>query len=244
MERQKLYSPPSGHLPQEIPNYCRFEDGTVRRDLPTLSDIELNELGWDGPFYWPIGKIEIKNENLTEEQIEQNHNNPNLIYDSETQVWTSIEYDYDPKTQKYVWYSKERRFIFVNKDEDTSEYEIPYKSYELRPPVVNIPSPTVAELLPPQEVPLWYEFKLKLLQSPEFNQYVGELLQTYPIIATSLPLVVSELENEYTRFLDVWNILKTTHAPSEILMQKLIEICLECKIPQDFIDSLNVQLVE
>lgn len=47
------YSPPSRNYPQELPDYWRFEDGTVRRDLQTLTDAELEALGWHGPITMP-----------------------------------------------------------------------------------------------------------------------------------------------------------------------------------------------
>ena len=48
-----LYSPPSRNYPQELPDRWRFEDGTVRTDLQTLSDDELHALGWHGPIEMP-----------------------------------------------------------------------------------------------------------------------------------------------------------------------------------------------
>jgi len=47
------YSPPSRNYPQELPDYWRFEDGTVRTDLQSLTDAELNALGWHGPITMP-----------------------------------------------------------------------------------------------------------------------------------------------------------------------------------------------
>lgn len=47
------YSPPSRNHPQELPDYWRFEDGTLRTDLPELSDKELHKLGWHGPIEMP-----------------------------------------------------------------------------------------------------------------------------------------------------------------------------------------------
>jgi hypothetical protein len=44
---------PNGAYPQELPDYWRFEDGTLRRDLPELTDEELEELGWFGPIEFP-----------------------------------------------------------------------------------------------------------------------------------------------------------------------------------------------
>jgi hypothetical protein len=49
----KLYSPPSRNYPQELPDYWKFEDGTIRTDLQELSDEELEALGWHGPITMP-----------------------------------------------------------------------------------------------------------------------------------------------------------------------------------------------
>jgi hypothetical protein len=48
-----LYSPPSRNYPQELPDYWRFEDGTVRTDLQTLTNTQLKALGWHGPITMP-----------------------------------------------------------------------------------------------------------------------------------------------------------------------------------------------
>lgn len=48
-----LYLPPNGTEPQTLPDYWKFEDGSVRTDLQSLSDQELNSLGWKGPFQLP-----------------------------------------------------------------------------------------------------------------------------------------------------------------------------------------------
>ena len=47
------YSPPNRNYPQELPDYWRFEDGTVRTDLQSLTDSELEALGWHGPITMP-----------------------------------------------------------------------------------------------------------------------------------------------------------------------------------------------
>ena len=37
---------PNGAYPQELPDYWKFADGTIRTDLQTLGDEELASLGW------------------------------------------------------------------------------------------------------------------------------------------------------------------------------------------------------
>ena len=41
MEQVKLYSPPTGNTPQELPDYWRFENKAIRKDLTEIDDAEL-----------------------------------------------------------------------------------------------------------------------------------------------------------------------------------------------------------
>jgi len=52
-----FYSPPSRNHPQKLPDFWKFEDGTVHTDLQTLSDDELHALGWHGPIEMPSTEI-------------------------------------------------------------------------------------------------------------------------------------------------------------------------------------------
>jgi hypothetical protein len=53
MANSNYYSPPNNNDPQLLPERWKFDDGTVRTDLQSLSDAELNELGWSGPHTMP-----------------------------------------------------------------------------------------------------------------------------------------------------------------------------------------------
>jgi hypothetical protein len=50
-----MYSPPNGNHPQVLPDSWResLPDGTIRTDLPDLTDEELNAIGWKGPITMP-----------------------------------------------------------------------------------------------------------------------------------------------------------------------------------------------
>tara|TARA_B100002019_G_scaffold72534_1_gene62639 strand:- start:9001 stop:9558 length:558 start_codon:yes stop_codon:yes gene_type:complete len=48
-----FYSPPGGEFPQELPARWVFADKSVREDLQTLSDSDLEALGWKGPITMP-----------------------------------------------------------------------------------------------------------------------------------------------------------------------------------------------
>lgn len=96
----KLYSPPNSGYPQELPDRWRFEDGTVRTDLKSLSDTELRQLNWLGPINTPVSR-----------QLDEDGND---VLES---------YDYDGETHKAVWYRAERKFVIVTKDTDETPYE-------------------------------------------------------------------------------------------------------------------------
>lgn len=54
VEARGMYSPPNGNHPQMIPDLWRSAPGEeVRTDLPSLSNAELNALGWKGPIDMP-----------------------------------------------------------------------------------------------------------------------------------------------------------------------------------------------
>lgn len=249
MERQKLYCPPTGNLPQTLPDYWRFDNRVVRRDLQTLEDAELHAWGWDGPFYQPIAKRTIDNAEIGDEQRESLQNDPDYTLDEENNVWVSATYDYDPETHKAVWYSVGRKYVILPKDQDSREYEIPVRSGVVLPnslpPGAEIykggsrPAPAAPQLpqLPPV---LWNQFKQSILSSPGFNQYIGALLPVLPIVATSLPVAITSLEaGKYENFRMVWNIIRDNAPPPVELVTSLIALANDCNVPQDFIAILE-----
>ena len=95
MTNTKLYSPPSGDFPQGLPDYWKFDDGVVRTDMKNLNTRQINELGWTGPYTYPVPK------------------NP----EDPTQP-----FDYDPEIQKFIWDRVELMFYIVDMEEDEIEY--------------------------------------------------------------------------------------------------------------------------
>jgi hypothetical protein len=250
MEQTKLYCPPSGNQPQELPDYWRFENNAIRRDLREIDDAELNLWGWEGPFTPPIGKQKFeKTEEMSEEEIEAFSNNEDLIFDEDNNSWVSVTYDYDSETHKVVWYSKERKYIILPIDEDSTEYEIPYRSSaELGAP---LPRAEVdnrkrfytyrpEDQLPPPPPILWIKFKKYLIESVEFNQFVASLIETMPILAISLPAAIVKLDlGMYNDFRTIWDVLKANNAIPEELVEGLREVATDCRLPQDFFDVLG-----
>jgi len=242
----KYYCPPTGAHPQELPDYWKFSNGVVRRDLQTLSDTELNLWGWEGPFIYPIAKITIEASYLSEEGINELVADENYIFNDETNTFTSVQFDYDPKTHNLVWYSKERKFIILPKDEDTTEYDIKYKSGVTPPSLFpNIETPPFQPSQPTETLPtpppvLWGKFKQYLLTSVELNQYIASLYQIMPIVASSFPVAISRLEyGLYEDFILIWNAINKDNQISPELITEIINMALECNLHQEFITILE-----
>jgi len=239
----KYYCPPSGGHPQELPDYWKFFNGVVRRDLQTLSDTELNLWGWEGPFSYPIEKRTIEVTDLSEEGMNELLADENYIFDGETNTFTSVYFDYDPETHKWVWYSKEREFIILPKDEDITEYDIKYRSGATPPsPFPNVVAPLTQQIetLPPPPPVLWGKFKEYLLMSVELNQYIAALYQIMPIIASSFPVAISKLEyGSYEDFKLIWNTINKDNPISPQLITGIVNMALECNMHQEFITILE-----
>jgi hypothetical protein len=239
----KYYCPPTGGHPQELPDYWKFFNGVIRTDLQTLGDTELNLWGWDGPFTHLTAKQTINTANLSEERIGELSEDENYIFDDATDTFTSVNFDYDPETHKSVWYSKERKFIILPKDEDTSEYDIKYMSGVVPPspsPNVDVPPIEVSQTLPPPPPVLWDKFKEYLFMSVELNQYIALLSQVMPIVASSLSVAISKLDTgSYGDFKLIWSIInKDNHIPSDLITE-IINMAIECNMHQEFITILE-----
>jgi hypothetical protein len=100
-ESRGKFSPPNGGSPQLIPDYWRNAPGEEpRRDLPELSDAELNDLGWKGPI------ADIPFDFYTQERV----------WNTQTREWNLVELDQENK-EKRVDYQK-----FWDELIDTSAY--------------------------------------------------------------------------------------------------------------------------
>jgi hypothetical protein len=245
---EKLYSPPSGDRPQNLPDYWKFENGVIRTDLQTLEDEELHAWGWHGPFYLPVSKRVIKNtEELSVEYVNTLMNDKSFKYDENDEEWSSVEYDYDTKTHKVVWYSKNREFVILPIEQDTTEYDLVYKS------VVNFPQPEDVKLFPSPEDPIiptynldkpptsWEPFRNELVSSLKFNQYISTITPIFPIVAASFPIALLQLElGKYSLFKTLWETLKGADLlPSSEVIERLVEISNKYNAPQDFLNILE-----
>ena len=197
----KLYSTPLGGAPQQLPPYWRFEDGTVRTDLPNLNDAELAELGWIGPIELPIRREVIFKKNLEEGQLEYYELfGDQYDYNEENESWSSKNWDYDAEITKIVWSVKKRAYVFLGLDEDESLVD-----YE--PPV------------------LWDKFKMSLFKSEKFNKYVLDLSSKYPVISTALSIEIKNLSQGFhPEFIDIWGYAKECFPLPEDVILEITEI--------------------
>lgn len=248
MEQEKLYCPPSGTIPQPLPDYCKFENGIVRTDLKYISDSELKLWGWEGPYYHPTPKIIMSDVGLDDEQRKELLNGLEFEFNLENNIWTSVNYDFDPETHKCVWYSKERRFIFIPKDEDEFEYEIPYKSsavfgiredssqVEIEQNIVTKHKNDIATELNPS----WSEFKTYLITSKEINEFVVGLMGVMPIVAMSFPSSISKLDlGIYDEFILILNLVKINNLISPELLNSIRLEAIKSNLPPSLINILS-----
>ena len=186
-------------------------------------------LGWEGPFPDPpTPKTVIKDdENMTKRYREILNQNVNLHYEEEDKRWVSLKYDYDSETHKAVWYSKEREYVIIPINEDSAPYEVLYKTWA--PPATEAPEP------------LWDEFKTQIMGLEELNNFIASLPQSLIILASALPAAILKLQtNEYYEFQRVWEVLKNKNQlPSQELIEKIISMAIEYKIPKKFIAILK-----
>ena len=212
---EKLYSTPLGGHPQTLPPYWRFEDGSVRTDLPDLNDDELAELGWIGPIKNPIARIVILKSDLTEEESEYYELYSDIYeYDEENEYWSLKVWDYDPKVNKSVWSAKKRAYVFLdlNEDETLIDYE---------PPV------------------LWDKFKMSLFKSEKFNKYVLDLSIKYPVISTSLSIETKDLNQGFhPEFINIWEYAKECFPLPEDVILEITEICNSCNLKEEDLNFL------
>lgn len=267
MNSNLAYRPPHGGWPQEIPNFYRFPNGTIRTDLRSLSHEELVSLGWSGPHEQPKGR---RLENV--ESVKG-------IYDAETHKFTPEENTITKITNG--WISKTNNGILSTAKfkPSTKLLELPedliidsgelyfittftdaVENYDYDPEierwdwsdnlgqyvVINLKEEELNRPIPPVEPPTppvppnWEAFKSTAITSTNLNLLLGELLTIAPILATSFPVTFLELENgKYTDFILVWNGINSVTQVSTELIDEIVALATECNLPQEFIRILS-----
>lgn len=197
----KLYSPPNNGFPQELPDRWRFDNGEVYTNLKSLTDHELSLLDWIGPIQYPIAK-----------QVDENGN---LI----TPTW-----DYDPETQRPVWYKFYRRFIIVDKNID----DMPYLDGKIVEPLVK---------------PDWGTFQRAAVASVALNQYIAQMIPYAPLAAVAVPSILRDAitKGDYSDFITVWKTLEQIAAPPQQLIDEISALAVTLNLPQEFIDIFTIQ---
>lgn len=232
---EKLYSTPLGGAPQPLPSYWRFEDGTVRTDLPDLSDEELAKLGWLGPIEPPIRKTVIFKSQLTEQQISYYENYDKYTYNEEDESWTFGEDVIFKKDLINVRLPNYENFNDYEYDEKNESWTL--KFYDYDPEISKIFWSTKKraylilgldedESLIDYEPPVsWDKFKMSLFKSEKFNKYVLDLSIKYPVISTSLSIEIKNLNQGFhPEFINIWEYAKECFPLPEDVILELTEI--------------------
>jgi hypothetical protein len=211
----ELYSTPLGGAPQELPPYWRFEDGTIRTDLPKLSNAELAELGWIGPIQTPIKRQVKFKKDLEEEELQYYELfNDQYEYNQENESWSLKGWDYDPEINKAIWSTKKRAYVFLGLGEDE----------------------TLVDYEPPL---LWDKFKMSLFKSEKFNKYVLDLSIKYPVISTALSIEIKNLTEGFNQeFINIWEYAKECFPLSEDVILELTKISNYCNLTEENLNFL------
>lgn len=267
MNLNLAYRPPHGGWPQEIPNYYRFPNGTVRTDLRSLSHEELNSLGWTGPHEPPVRRqldevISVRG--IYNEETHEFIPEEDIITEitsgwiSKTKEGILSTAEFNPSTKilelpkDFFIESGELYFIesFTDAVEDYGyDPEIErwdwddslgqYVIINLREEEENRPVPPIDPPTPPIP-PDWDLFKSTAITSVNLNTLLGELLTTAPILATAFPVTFLELENgKYSDFITIWNTINSVTQVSSELIEEFVSLSNQCNLPQEFINILN-----
>ena len=127
------------------------------------------------------------------------------------------EYDYDGETHKSIWYTKERKFVIIPKEES----ELPY-----------LPN----AVIPPKPDAKWSEFKRQAVASTTLNTFVGELMSVAPVAATALPATLLLIETgNYKDFENTWTAIETATTVPTTLITEMTTLAESCNLPQEFV---------
>lgn len=204
-----LYSPPTGGHPQELPDRWRFDDGTVRNDLKSLSNTELLSLGWIGPITIPQAFTEELDDNG--DPVLDENGDPVIVG------------DYDGETHKAVWYRAARKFVILEKHIDEALYD----SGELIPDdIAKLPDWDTFEGIILQS----NEMKDFISVASTKNPLVAS---TFPAAFFEVK------NNKYNSFKIVWNELIKISPVSVNVIESIIGVAQSCNLPEEFINTIK-----
>jgi hypothetical protein len=264
---QFQYSPPHGGHPQEIPDYYRYPNGTVRTDLKTLSPQELNSLGWGGPHVPPSSRVLENVESIKGAyDSTQSTFTPELETISEiTSGWISrskngifSEATFNPEDnsitfpEDVVLESGPLYFITtftdaVNPYGFDPEIERWQWSDDMRQYVVinlqdeerNRPVPPVEPPLPPQP-PNWDIFESIILQSNDVKNFISFASSKNPLVAATFPAAFFEAKHgDYNSFRIVWTELVKISPVRINVLESIIGVANAVNLPKEFVKIIE-----
>ena len=247
---EKLYSTPLGGAPQQLPPYWRFEDGSVRTDLPDLNDVELAELGLvvssNQP---PIRKEVVFKKDLTEEQIQYYQNFGKHVYNEEDESWslagkviskkylTEEQIEIITNSEPYVYNEENESWTSQGWDYDPEITKAVWSRNKRAYVFLGLDEDeTLVDYIPPI---VWDKFKMYLFKSEKFNKYVLDLSIKYPVISTSLSIEIKNLNQGFhPEFNTIWEYAKECLPLPEDVILELTEICNSYNLPEKDINFL------
>lgn len=264
---QLQYSPPHGGHPQEIPDYYRYPNGTIRTDLKTLPHEQLVSLGWNGPHEQPKGR-QLKDV----ESVKGAYNSYSSTFVPQKQTISETTSGWISKTNNGIFseatFNPEDNSIlfpenvviesgplyFITTFTDAldpfdfdPEIERSEWSDDLRQYVIinlleeekNRPHPPI-ELPAPQQPPNWDMFESIILQSKEVKDFITFASSKNPLITSTFSAAFFEAKHgSYNSFTLVWNELVKI-SPLEInIMGSILGVASACNLPKEFISIMQ-----
>jgi hypothetical protein len=264
---QLQYSPPHGGHPQEIPDYYRYPDGTIRTDLRTLPHEELVSLGWNGPHEQPKGR-QLKDV----ESVSGFYNSDSSTFVLENQTIPEVTSGWISKSGNGIFsdatFNPEDNsisfpenvvvesgpFYFITTFTDSlipfdfdpeierSEWSDDQRQYiiiNLLEEELNRPHPPIEPPASPQP-PNWNAFEEGILQSSQIKEFVDLIASKNILVSAAFVSSFLDMKNKnYNSFRLTWSEIKKLTEIDPDLRANMVGFALLCNLPQEFINIIS-----
>ncbi len=260
------YSPPHGGWPQELPEFYRYPNGTVRTDLRTIPHQELVSLGWSGPHTRPVSRVLENVEKIqgvyTKESNQFSPQNspptditPGWVSRSGNGIFSPVTFDPEDNSFEFpegISFESGPAFFITTFTDAVPNYDFDpeierwdwddtirqYVVINLAEEEKNRPLPPIEPLpvLPPD----WDNFETIILQSTEIKEFIFRASEKNPLVASTFPAAFFESKTgKYNSFKIVWNELIKISAVNKNVILAIIGVAQALNLPQEFIDIIQ-----
>ena len=260
------YSPPHGGWPQELPEFYKYRDGTVRTDLKTIPHEELVSLGWSGPHERPVSRV-IENVEKVEGFYTQETNTfiqqdsiitetiPGWISKSGNGIFSTAIFnpeDNSLELPENVSFQSGPAYFITTFTDTVPDYDFDseierwdwddnirqYVIINLLEEELNRPVAPIEP--PPSTSPDWDTFENIVLQSDTIKNFVQIAYSENILIASAFTPSFFEAKNgNYNSFRIVWAEMLKISPVDAITKTNMIELAIMLNLPQMFIDIIN-----